>query len=270
MAINGDQPEHPAETFISGRVTTLRRRGQRVWRPHAHGSSAVIELLQHLELRGFEGAPRLLASEVDDGMEVSWLDGWVPDESETWKLDDPTIGSVGALLREYHECVCDFAPSSGFEEGPQTRTTGAIVCHGDIAPRNTVFRDGMATAFIDWDGIWIADPLWDLAHAVWQFAPICGDDDPWLSDCPDPPDRFARTRALVRGYALERHRASDFGQRIVDVIAGCQLSVERKAADGQPAFEAMVREGMLDTLDRRRRAAEAMKHELTTAATETS
>ena len=69
---------------------------------------------------------------------------------------------------------------TGFEEGPQAVAAGQVVCHGDIAPRNTVFADGRATAFIDWDGIFVSTPMWDLAHAVWQFALVCDDADRWL------------------------------------------------------------------------------------------
>ena len=52
-----------------------------------------------------------------------------------------------------------------------------MVCHGDIAARSTVFAGGRAVAFIDGDAIFVASPMWDLAYAVWQFAPVCGDAD---------------------------------------------------------------------------------------------
>ena len=269
MPADHRRQQHTGEVLLSGRVTSLRRRGNRVWRPRTPNSRSVAELLNHLGASGFEGAPKLLDADIDHGMEVSWMDGWVPAETETWKLDTSAVESVAALLRQYHDSVAEFTPSASFEEGPQSLASGAVVCHGDIAPRNTVFRDGRAAAFIDWDGIWIADPLWDLAHAVWQFALICDDNDPWLRDCPEPPDRLARASALLRGYALEQHRADGFGQRVVEVIQGCRLSVERKAAAGLPAFEAMVRGGILDTLERQRQTADSMKYELTSAATRT-
>ena len=77
---------------------------------------------------------------------------------------------------------------------------GQVVCHGDIAARNTVFAGGRAVAFIDWDAIFVASPMWDLAHAVWQFAPVCGDADRWLDRWPGAPDRSARIAASVGGY----------------------------------------------------------------------
>jgi Ser/Thr protein kinase RdoA (MazF antagonist) len=51
-----------------------------------------------------------------------------------------------------------------------------VVCHHDIDPRNTVFRQrgtGIEpVAFIDWD---IAGPgrrIEDVAHLAWQFVPL--------------------------------------------------------------------------------------------------
>ena len=53
-------------------------------------------------------------------------------------------------------------------------------------------------AFIDWDGLFVSAPMWDLGHAVWQFGPVCDDGDPWLRDWPAPPNRAQRIAALVR------------------------------------------------------------------------
>ena len=162
---------------------------------------------------------------------------------------------MGDLLRSYHDCVAGFAPATGFEEGPQAVAAGQVVCHGDIAPRNTVFGDGRATAFIDWDGIFVSTPMWDLAHAVWQFAPVCDDADRWLGGWPSPPDRSARIAALVGGYRLSADRADELADMVAEVIAGCRRSVVRKIAAGIPAFIQMECEGILETLDSQHRAA---------------
>ena len=87
---------------------------------------------------------------------------------------------MGELLGSFHDCVAGFAAGSGFAEGSQAVGSGQVVCHGDIAARNTVFAGGWVVAFIDWDGIFVASPMWGLAHAVWQFAPDCDDADRWL------------------------------------------------------------------------------------------
>ena len=111
---------------------------------------------------------------------------------------------MGELLGSYHDCVAGFAPGSGFVEGPRAVGSGQVVCHGDVAARNTVFADGRAVAFIDWDGIFVASPMWDLAHAVWQFAPVCGDADRWVTNafpknhaCPAEARLYGATGARI-------------------------------------------------------------------------
>ena len=130
------------------------------------------------------------------------------------------------------------------------------MCHGDIAPRNTVFRDGRAVAFIDWDCIFVSAPMWDLGHAVWQFVPVCDDGDPLVRDWPAPPNRSERIAALIGGYRPRVSQARQLGDMVVEVIAGCRRSVARKAAAGIPAFVRLRNEGVLDDLDNQRQAAE--------------
>ena len=136
---------------------------------------------------------------------------------------------------------------------------GQVVCHGDLAPRNTVYVDGRATAFIDWDGIFVSMPMWERAHAVWQFATVCDDADRWLDGWPSPPDRPARIAALVGGHRLGAGRADELADMVVEVIAGCRRSVVRKIAAGIAAFTPMERDGILDTLDSQNRAAEQLR-----------
>lgn len=248
-------PTDEGETIV-GRVTEFVRVGDTVHRPATASTESMRQLLVHLEQSGFEGAPRVVGSEPDGGVVLTWIDGWVPTDLEGWKLDPSALESVGELLRAYHDCAESFATQAGFEEGPQAVADDHLVCHGDIAPRNTVFRDGRAVAFIDWDGIWVAPALWDVGHAVWQFGPVCGHDDPWLSDWPGIPDLSTRIAALAGGYRLAPSECWRLADMVVEVIAGCHRSVARKAAAGMPAFVRMRDEGVLHDLDRQQLAAE--------------
>ena len=250
--------ENPTEhgEVISGRVTEIVKVGDTVRRPLNDSTESMRQLLVHLERVGFDGAPRVVDTELGDTIVLTWIHGWVPADTEQWRLDSGALESVGELMRAYHNCVAGFAPEAGFEEGPQEITAGAIVCHGDIAPRNTVFREGRAVAFIDWDGIFVSKPMWDLGHAVWQFGPVCDNGDPLVRDWPAPPNRSERIAALVAGYRPGASQARQLGDMVVEVIAGCHRSVARKAAAGIPAFVRIRDEGALDDLDNQRQAAE--------------
>lgn len=260
-----DEGEAGEAETLAGRVTEFVRVGSTVHRPATPNTESMRQLLMHLEQSGFGGAPRVVGSGPDGGVVLTWIEGWVPTDLEAWKLDSDALMSVGELLRAYHDCAQGFTPDAGYEEGPQSVAEGQIVCHGDVAPRNTVFKEGRAVAFIDWDGIFVSNPMWDLGHAVWQFGPVCADSDPLVRDWPAPPDRSERIAALVAGYRLDASQAQCLADMVVEVIAGCRRSVDRKAAAGSPAFVRMRDEGVLDDLDRQRQAAE-QHHSLIVAA----
>lgn len=112
-------------------------------------------------------------------------------------------------------------------------------------------------AFIDWDGIFVSEPMWDLGHAVWQFGPVCADGNPVVRDWPMAPNRSERIAALVGGYRLDASQAQCLADMVVNVIAGCHRSVARKATAGLPAFVRLKDEGVLDDLDNQRQAAES-------------
>jgi Phosphotransferase enzyme family len=112
-------------------------------------------------------------------------------QDEEHLIDDTALRAVGALLRCHHDAVAGYDPSAaaaGFEEGPRARAPGQLVCHGDVAPRNTVFRDRLPVAFIDWDGAWISDPLWDVGYACGSSS-RCGP----TAGCGRPAGRRSRT-----------------------------------------------------------------------------
>ena len=85
---------------------------------------------------------------------------------------------------------------------PASARTGEIVSHGDLGPWNTVYRDGMPVAFIDWDAAQPVDPLADLAAAAQTFVPLAPPG--LLAEAGfDPlPDLAARLRTFLDAYGL--------------------------------------------------------------------
>jgi hypothetical protein len=258
-------PDRDREVPLGGMITAAVRAGSTVRRPVAPGAVAVAALLRYLESAGFTGAPRHLGRDDRDRSVLTWIEGWCPSQDEEHLIDATALRAVGALLRRYHDAVAGYDPSgaaAGFEEGPRTRAPGQLVCHGDVAPRNTIFRDGLPVAFIDWDGAWISDALWEVGHAMWQFAPLRPDRRLRSAGWPEIPDRSARAAALADGYRLGRDARQAVPALIAPMISGCAASVTAKARSGQRAFARLIDDGVLDDLDQEARYAAAQEASL--------
>ena len=255
-------PDPDREVPLGGLITAAVRVGNTVRRPAAPGTAVAAALLRYLESARFAGAPRYLGCDDRGRSVLTWIEGWCPRQHEERLIDDSALRAVGALLRRFHDAVAGYDPSgaaAGFEEGPHARGPGQLVCHGDVAPRNTVFRDGLPVAFIDWDGAWISDPLWEVGHAMWQFAPLRPDSGLRATGWPQIPDRLARAAALADGYRLCRDARRAVPALITPMISGCADSVVAKARSGQRAFARLVDDGVLDDLDQEARYAAAQE-----------
>jgi hypothetical protein len=148
-----------------GSMTAVWRVGETVRRATGRWTPAVHALLDHLEGAGFDGAPRALGIDTAGREILTFLSG-----ASDWPKNDGAVLAVGRLLRRYHDAVATFVPAPGMPwRIDRPLGPGEIVCHNDLQPANTVFRDGEPVAFIDWD---LADPapaLFDLLSALHEL-----------------------------------------------------------------------------------------------------
>jgi Ser/Thr protein kinase RdoA (MazF antagonist) len=139
---------------------------------------AVHEYLRHLASAGFEGSPRVLAT-GDGWEELTYIEGevafdpdWQPGRGNRLPPQartDRALAGAGRLLRALHEAAAGFEPAvTTYRFHPHPPLPGEVVSHGDLGPWNTVYRDGVPVAFIDWDGAEPVEPVADLAAAAWR------------------------------------------------------------------------------------------------------
>ncbi len=121
----------------------------------------VHRVLGHLD--EWPGAPRLLGADSRGREVLEFLDGhvaWEPRQPAA-VTSDASLVRVARLVREFHDLTAGLA---GDEE---------VVCHNDLSPKNTVYRDlgeGLRpVAFIDWDGAAPGRRVHDVAHVCWQY-----------------------------------------------------------------------------------------------------
>jgi hypothetical protein len=212
-----------------GGLTPVVRVGATVRRSTGSWTPAVHSLLRYLEAVGFEGAPRVLGVD-DEGREIlTYLPGG--DEAH----DDHILEQAARLVRQYHEAVAGFRPSSesqwNFMVGAPR--SGEIICHNDLSPANTIYGAEGPRAFIDWDLAAPGSAEWDVAHALWRYIPLYPDEDCDRLGFPVRP-RGPRIRLFCDAYGLEARRT------LLDTVRSRQRSLyetaRKWASEGRPGW----------------------------------
>ena len=228
------------------------RRGAVVDRPASRNAAGVHAYLAGLRARGFEGAP--VAVGLDGGREqLTYVDGDVAlPPFPGWVMADDALRSVGRLLRRLHDAGAGvgFDPDADWDRALADPEGGPALCHNDVCPENVVFRNGEAVALIDFDLAAPGRPLWDVAMAARYWVPML---DPVSAarQYPAGLDQCARLRLLAEAYGLTPAERAALPAVIEQATAAGRTFVERRIANGDPAYvEAFAQYGGWTRWDR--------------------
>ena len=239
-------PATADEVFADGNMTPVIRRGNEVRRARSPWWRASAAVLRHLEHVGYTGAPRLLGYDGETER-LTFVAGESAPASLDGFLKEKILVAVGEMIRDYHQAMRSFAMPDDIVWPVMIgapRSDGTI-CHNDIAPWNTIFRDREPVALIDWDLVAPGTRAWDLAYAAWRFVPLYPDDR-----FGTPAERLRRITLLLDAAELPRSGRSDFLRLVRDRMHSSYETVEVWGRQGMPGFEKLYRERMhIDALD---------------------
>lgn len=228
--------------ILHGGVNRVVRTGTVVRRPTGPWTPAVHALLRHLESAGFTGAPRVHGVD-DQGREVlDFVPGTVADYPvPAYVRSDAALVAAGRLLRRYHDATAGFVPPPGAVWQLPPREPREVVCHGDAAAYNTVFRDGLPVALIDFDTAHPGPRVWDLAYAAYRFVPLGA---PGSNGEHVPPAEQARRLALlVDAYGLAEADRAVLVETAWERLEALVDFMTARAAAGDAAFARHLAEG---------------------------
>ncbi|WP_217548765.1 phosphotransferase enzyme family protein [Streptomyces sp. GbtcB6] len=199
--------------------------------------------LAHLAEAGFTGAPRPHGlSENGEEEIVDFLPGEVGHDFAAPQVrSDASLIAVARLLRSFHDASASFAQRPDDVWQLPAREPAEVVCHGDAATYNTVFRDQLPVAFIDFDTAHPGPRVWDVAYTAYRFVPLYAPDEVELT-LPVPEAR-RRLTLFADTYGLsDRERAA------LPAVAAVRLRalvewMYAEAAEGHPAFARHITEG---------------------------
>lgn len=204
-----------------GNVNSVVRVGETVRRPLSPAFTR--EVLGFLGRRGWSGAPRFIGVDEKGREILSFVEGYVAweDEPPPDAVCDQSLAMMAGLVREFHDLTAGTAMAGGHE----------VVCHNDLSPRNTVYRDlgsGLRpVAVIDWDLAAPGARMHDVAHMCWQFVGL----GPGVADLADAARRI---RLICDAYGL-----ADRGLLVKTILwwqDRCWRGIEAGAAAGDTAM----------------------------------
>jgi hypothetical protein len=212
-----------------GAVNEVVRVGETVRRTPSERSGFVRELLALFENARWQGAPRFLG--VDErGREIfGHVEGRAavtPRERAAARTDE-ALAEVARLVRAFHDLT----------HGTALAGDRDVVCHNDLAPKNTVYEGWRPVAFIDWDLAAPGERTHDIAHVCWQYLEL----GPGVEDV----RRTARRiRLICDAYGLDERDG------LLDTVlwwqGRCRRGIEAGALRGERAMAALVERGVVD------------------------
>lgn len=194
-----------AEILKGGNSNQVFRDNNTVVRNTGPWSPFVHQLLQFLTAKDFDESPRLIDSSGDKER-LSFVEGDVGNYPlQPYMLSDDILLEAARLLRKFHDLTQDFEipPDAEFMLPIGPMVPHEVICHNDFAPYNCVFKNNHLVGIIDFDTAAPGTRLWDIAYAVYRFAPLVTEQHCLDMGWPSLPDRLTRLKLFCDTYGLE-------------------------------------------------------------------
>ena len=232
------------EILHGGRTNQIARAGNLVHRPSGPWSESVHALLNHLQTVGFLAAPQSVGFDADGNEILTFLDGEVcnyPLSQAAASL--AALESSAKLLRAYHDATVSFLQNQAAGQIWMfpARPPAQVICHGDFAPYNVVLGGDRAIGLIDFDTAHPGPRAWDLAYALYRWAPLTHSANPdGFGTLADQIDRASR---FCTAYGLAPADRADLVQWAITRLQALADHIVNQAAKGNQAFQANMADG---------------------------
>lgn len=214
----------------------ITKADDRVHRPAGPWTPTVHRLLTHLHEQGFVAAPAPIAL----GAQLETVT-FVPGEAGEypWTADvasEAALVTTARLLRQFHDAAASFPRDDTTDVWSQAeRLPVETIVHGDFAPYNVVYDGIAAVGVIDFDTAHPGPRVWDVASAVYRFAPFASSVDEG-GPVPEFADRVTRAAEFCRAYGLDARSRSVLVETMTSSLVALVTTIDTEAAAGNPKF----------------------------------
>jgi Ser/Thr protein kinase RdoA (MazF antagonist) len=201
--------------------------------------------LRHLRTVGFYAAPEVLKNDNDhENEKLSFIKGDVynyPLPAVATSLE--TLLSAAKLLRAYHDATTSFLSQDikGLIWLFPAREPQEVICHGDYAPYNVVLNGKSAIGIIDFDTAHPGPRIWDIAYALYRWAPLKN---------PQNRDGFGTIRQQARrakrfcdAYGISRDERITIVDLLLVRLQALLDFMLSEAASGNKTFQTNIADG---------------------------
>lgn len=238
-----DNTNEKWDELSGGREGAIFKNENAVHRPWNPWSPTVHAFLNHLHSRGVDFCPRFLGQDSQGNEIVSYIEGAVYNYPLVGNItSEAVLQEAAQKLRIIHDASLGFiesidAAASKWMLSP--RTPAEVICHGDYAPYNFVLKGCQVSGIIDFDTIHPGPRIWDIAYAVYTWAPFkTGEYDKMGS----LEEQIHRARLFCDAYGLSQDKRHQLVPMMIERLETVLQFMLTEAENGNEAFIANIRD----------------------------
>ena len=231
------------EALKGGREGLVFRSDDKVYRPSGFWSQSIHKLFDHLKSEQFDSVPESFGFDSNGNEILSYVSGDVYNYPLVGAISTTeALCSAAVLLRQYHDATVSFVQGeecSDLRWLLPIREPQEVICHGDYAPYNVVLNGNIVAGIFDFDTAHPAPRIWDIAYAVYCWAPFKTNPYDSLGDLTE---QSMRAKQFCDSYGLSH---KDRIQLVDTIISRVQSLVDfmlDEAAKGNEAFIANIKD----------------------------
>lgn len=170
------ESNHEKTELVGGREGKIFKIGNLVSRPLNPWTPTIHAYLNHLHNQGIDFVPKPYSIDHKTGIEqVSFVEGEVCNYPLNSAFASETaLISAAKLLRKMHDASVSFLNQLNGDERWMLPAYNQpeIICYADYAPYNVVVKNQQVVGIIDFDTCHPNTRIWDIAYAIYRWAPI--------------------------------------------------------------------------------------------------
>nr|WP_225991541.1 phosphotransferase [Actinomadura montaniterrae] len=239
-----------------GVTANITRVADTVRRPVRPFTSTIQAYLSHLHRAGFTDAPPTTGDRRTGARgAVVRAGGCATRAAPPEAVGEDVLAALARLIRRLHDAAQGWTPPDdavwatlpGTQNIPLVDTDAELVGHRDFCPGNVIFRDGLPAALIDFDLARPTTRVYDIANALYWWAPLLHPQDriPALAQA-DIPHRAA---IFADAYGMTVQQRRDLVPLARRMIHRFHLT-SRAAAEADPVFRRLWNQGVKDRMPR--------------------